>query len=148
MPIKRPPTSEEQKEKLRQAQLRYIQTDPRWEQHRTKLAEAQKKPEQRERQSLGQRNYMENDPRWPSHETRFRQAALDVNGITLYPEEIETVVAMRKKGRNFEYIAEQLCVGERVIRRELKALGISTAPVKPDKRAKRGTGYWRSFDEV
>jgi hypothetical protein len=33
-----------------------------------------------------------------------------------------------------------------VIRRELAEHGHSTAHVKADKRAKRGSGYWRSFD--
>jgi hypothetical protein len=34
-----------------------------------------------------------------------------------------------------------------VIRRELQARGISTAPVKADRRARRGRGFWRYFDD-
>src|SRR5208283_2526492 len=55
-------------------------------------------------------------------------------------------VAMRKKGRTFSYIAEEIGIGRDVIRRELRAHGISTAPVKADRRARQGRGFWRCFD--
>jgi len=140
--------SDAQKEKLRAAQLRYIAQDPRWEAHKAKLAEAQQKPEQRRRLSDAQLAYMAQDPRWLDHEVRFRQAAADCTRLTILPEEIEIVVALRSKGRNFEYIGEQLCISDKIIRRELKALGISTKAVKPEKRARRGKGYWRCYDEA
>jgi hypothetical protein len=142
----RPPTSEAQKEKLRQAQLNYIRNDPRWAEHRAKLAAAQKKPDQRSRLSAAQLEYMANDPRWPDHESRFRQAALEVPRMTLLPEEIEQVIELRRKGRTFEYLGEELCVSDKVLRRELKALNISTSRVPPRPKAKRGQGHWRSFD--
>jgi hypothetical protein len=145
-PRLRPPMSEVQKEKLRQAQLRYIAQDPRWQQHRAKIAAAQKKPEQREKLSAAVLNYIENDPRWPDHRARCQQAALEVTKLTLLPEELDTILAERKKGRTFEYIAELLCVSDRVIRRELKALDIPTSRIPPRPKAKRGQGHWRSFD--
>jgi hypothetical protein len=67
--------------------------------------------------------------------------------MTLMENEVTAIVAMRKKGRNFEYIAEAIGVCRGVIERELHALGISTAPVKPDRRAHRGHGFWRCFDD-
>jgi hypothetical protein len=33
-----------------------------------------------------------------------------------------------------------------VIRRELAERGYSTAPIRLERRAKRGTGFWHSFD--
>jgi hypothetical protein len=53
---------------------------------------------------------------------------------------------MQSKGRTFSYIQEEIGVCHDVIRRELAERGYSTAPVKPERRAKRGTGFWRSFD--
>lgn len=140
--------SEAQKELLRQAQIRYINQDPRWEAHKARLADAQRKPDQRKRLSDAMHSYMANDPRWPDHEVRFRQAAVEVTRLTLLPEEIEKAVELRNRGRNFEYISEELCVSDRIVRRELNALGISTKRVRPDKRAKQAKGYWRCFDEV
>ena len=66
--------------------------------------------------------------------------------MTLMENEVAAIVAMRKKGRSFEYIAEEIGVCRGVIKRELTALGISTAPVKADRRARRGRGFWRCFD--
>jgi len=66
--------------------------------------------------------------------------------MSLSPTEFEAVVAMRSKGRPFAYIQEEIGVCHDVIRRELIERGYSTAPVKPERRAKRGTGFWRSFD--
>ena len=66
--------------------------------------------------------------------------------MTLTAEEFEMVLAMRSKGRTFSYIQEEIGVCHDVIRRELAERGYSTAPVKPERRVKRGTGHWRSFD--
>lgn len=148
MAIKRPPTSDAQKEKLRAAQLRYIAEDPRWAAHRKKLSEAQQKPDQRERLSTAQLAYMAHDQRWPTHRERMMQAALEATRLTLMPEEIQQVVELRAKGRNFEYIGEELCVSEKVIRRELRARDIPTGRLPPRPKAKRGKGHWRSFDDA
>jgi hypothetical protein len=139
--------SEAQKDLLRQAQLRYIAEDPRWAAHRAKLAQAQRVPEQKARLSAAQLSYMAKDPRWPDHRARMQAAALEVTKLTVLPEEIDQAVELRSKGRNFEYIGEVLCGSDKLIRRELKARGISTGKVKADRRAKpSGQGHWRSFD--
>jgi hypothetical protein len=103
--------SENQRQKLSDAQKAYVATDPRWAEHRQKLADAQ----------IARR-------------------------MTLSHEEFEMVVQMRSKGRSFSYIQEEIGVCHDVIRRELTERGYSTAPVRPDRRAKCGTGFWRSFD--
>jgi hypothetical protein len=103
--------SEEQRRKLSEAQRAYVASDPRWEEHREKLAAAQ----------IARR-------------------------MSLTPDEIELVLQMRAKGRTFSYIQEEIGVSHDVIRRELAERGHSTAPVKPDRRVKRGGGFWRSFD--
>jgi hypothetical protein len=90
--------------------------------------------------------YMANDPRWPAHRARMMQAAIETTRITLLPEEIETIIDLRRKGRNFEYVSEELCVSEAVIRRELRARDIPTGRIKPRPKAERGKGFWRSFD--
>jgi hypothetical protein len=110
---KRPPTSEAQRLKLRAAQLNYVANDPRWAEHRRKLAAAQ-----------------------------------EAKRMTLFENEVALILQMRKKGRTFTYIAEEIGVCRDIIVRELKALGITTAHAKPKKRARRGRGFWRSFDEV
>lgn len=144
---RRPPTSDAQKAKLREAQLNYIRHDPRWEFHRAKIAVAQRDPKQRATLSAAVKAYRDTDPRWPDHRVRLYAAAEATNKITLLPEEIEAVLAMRKKGRTFEYIGEELCVSDRVIRRELRARGIPTSKVKADRRAKpTAQGHWRCFD--
>jgi hypothetical protein len=74
------------------------------------------------------------------------EAAIETTRLTLMPEEIEKVFELRRKGRNFEYIGEELCVSDKIIRRELRALDIPTSRVKPRPKAKRGKGHWRSFD--
>jgi hypothetical protein len=66
--------------------------------------------------------------------------------MTLMENEVALIVQMRRKGRTFDYIAEEIGVCRDVIGRELTALGISTAPVKADRRARRGCGFWRCFD--
>ena len=142
----RRPMSEEQKRKLSQAQLAYIARDPRWAEHRRKLAEAQRRPEQRARLSATTRAYRETDPRWPGHCARLREAATRATALSLLPEEIGQILELRRKGRNFEYIAEEFCVSDKIIRRELRSLGIDTGRVKSDRRAKRSKGHWRCFD--
>lgn len=102
--------SEEQKEKLRVAQLAYIANDERWAEHRRKLAAAQ-----------------------------------EAKRITLTEQELTLAVTLRKKGRTFSFIEEQIGVCHDIIRRELKALGISTARFTR-RRATTSQGYWRSFD--
>lgn len=142
---KRPPTSEAQRAKLSAAQLNYIANDPRWTEHRQKLAEAQRRPEQREKLSAAMQNYIDTDPRWPDHRARMMDAAAEATKLTLLPEELAAVVELRTKGRNFEYIAEEIGIGDKVLRRELRAQGFSTGRVKR-RRAVQNTGFWRSFD--
>lgn len=109
--IKRPATSADQKAKLSAAQLAYIANDPRWIEHRRKLAAAQ-----------------------------------EARRMTLFENEVTAILAMRKKGRSFSYISEEIGVCRDVITRELAALGVATGRVRMDRRARRGKGYWRSFD--
>ena len=111
-PSRRPPVSEEQRQKLSAAQKSYVANDPRWPEHRRKLAAAQ-----------------------------------EAKRMTLIENEVALIIQMRKKGRTFDYIAEEIGVCREVIGRELTALGISTAPVKADRRARRGGGFWRCFDD-
>jgi hypothetical protein len=103
--------SENQRRKLSAAQKAYVAADPRWAEHRRKLAEAQ-----------------------------------TARRMSLSQDEFEAVLRLRSKGRTFSYIQEEIGVCHDVIRRELTERGYSTAPVKPERRAKRGTGPWRSFD--
>jgi hypothetical protein len=102
--------------------------------------------EQRQKLSAAQKAYVANDPRWAEHRRKLA-AAQEAKRMTLMDNEVAAIVAMRKKGRSFEYIAEEIGVCRGVIKRELTALGISTAPVKPDRRARRGHGFWRCFDD-
>jgi hypothetical protein len=111
--INRRPTSDDQKRKLSAAQLAYIANDPRWEEHRRKLAAAQ-----------------------------------EARRMTLMENEVALIVTMRKKGRTFSYISEEIGVCRDVIRRELKALGISAPRTKHHRRARSGRGFWRCFDEI
>lgn len=103
--------SEEQRRKLSDAQKAYVASDPRWVEHRRKLADAQ----------IARR-------------------------MTLSATELEAVLGMRSKGRTFSYIQEEIGVCHDVIRRELAERGYSTKPVKPERRARRAGGFWRSFD--
>lgn len=77
----------------------------------------------------------------------MQMAALEVTKLTLLSEEIDKAVELRRKGRNFEYVAETLCVSEKILRRELRALDIPTGRLPPRAKAKRGKGHWRSFDD-
>jgi len=123
--------SEAQKEKLRAAQKHYIENDPRWAEHRAKLSKAMT-------------DYTTNDPRFREHCRR----ASERQRWKLFQEEIAAAKEMLSRGRNVEYVSETLCVSEDVLRRELKANGIQPRPARPQKRAKRGKGPWRSFDPV
>jgi len=63
-------------------------------------------------------------------------AALEATKLTLLPEELALIVELRRKGRTFEYLSEEFCVSEKIIRRELQAIGISTGRIKR-RRARR-----------
>jgi hypothetical protein len=123
--------SEEQKEKLRAAQKNYVENDPRWAEHRAKLSRAMT-------------DYTSSDPRFPEHCLR----ASERQRWKLFQEEVDAAKEMLGRGRNFEYVAETLCISEDVLRRELKAIGIDPRPARPEKRVRRGSGPWRSFDPV
>jgi hypothetical protein len=89
--------------------------------------------------SFRQHAYMMVDPRWRRHRQKLADVQL-ARRMTLFPDELRQVVAMRKLGRTFSYIQEEIGVCKDVIRRELQAQGISTARIK--RRAKRGKGFW------
>jgi hypothetical protein len=110
-PSRRPPVSQDQRQKLSAAQKAYVATDPRWAAHCQKLADAQ----------IARR-------------------------MTLTSEEFDMVVKMRTRGRTFSYIEAEIGVCHDVIRRALAERGYPTARIRKDRRAKRGTGHWRSFD--
>jgi hypothetical protein len=101
--------------------------------------------EQRAKLSAAQKAYLAHDPRWPAHRRKLA-AAQEARRMTLMDNEVAAIVAMRRKGRTFAYIAEEIGVCYDVIGRELKALGITTARVKADRRTHRGRGFWRCFD--
>jgi len=101
--------------------------------------------EQRAKLSVAQLAYIANDPRWAEHRRKLA-AAQEARRMTLFENEVAAIVAMRKKGRTFDYIAEEIGVCRDVITRELAALGYATERVKSDRRARRGKGHWRSFD--
>jgi len=102
-------------------------------------------PEQRVNLSAAQRAYVANDPRWDAHRQKLADAQT-ARRMTLTPEEIAMVLAMRAKGRTFSYIQEEIGVCHDVIRRELAGLGYATSRARKDKRARCGSGHWRSFD--
>jgi hypothetical protein len=99
---------------------------------------------QRQKLSEAQKAYVAADPRWAMHRQKLADAQV-ARRMTLTAEEFEMVLAMRSKGRTFSYIQEEIGVCHDVIRRELAERGYSTASVKK-RRAKRATGFWRSFD--
>lgn len=100
---------------------------------------------QREKLSAAQRAYVATDPRWAAHCRKLADAQI-TRRMTLTPEEFDMVVKMRARGRTFSYIEAEIGVCHDVIRRELAERGYSTGRIRKDRRAKRGTGHWRSFD--
>ena len=116
---------------------------------RVQCAQPRKRPpmsaEQRAKLSAAQRAYVANDPRWAEHRRKLA-AAQEARRMTLWENEISAIVEMRRKGRTFSYISEEIGVCRDVISRELATLGIVTARVKSDRRARRGHGFWRCFD--
>lgn len=68
--------------------------------------------------------------------------------ITLASNEIETILALRSKGRNELYISEEIGISREVIRREMRALGLPWRRTTSKRRVQRGKGFWRSFDAV
>jgi DNA-binding phage protein len=102
--------------------------------------------EQRAKLSATQKAYVANDPRWPAHRQKLMDANV-ANRMTLFPNEVAAFVTMRKRGRSFSYIAEEIGIDRHALRRELQANGVATGRLKADRRAKRGKGPWRSFDE-
>lgn len=101
--------------------------------------------EQRAKLSVAQRAYVANDPRWAEHRRKLA-AAQEARRMMPWENEIGAIVEMRRKGRTFSYISEEIGVCRDVISRELTALGIGTARIKSDRRAHRGQGFWRCFD--
>lgn len=86
--------------------------------------------------------YTSSDPRFPEHCREFSER----QRWRLFEEEKAAAKELLQRGRNVEYIAETLCVCEEVLRRELRKAGIDPIPVRSEKRAQRGKGFWRSFD--
>ena len=101
--------------------------------------------EQRAKLSVAQRAYVAHDPRWQEHRRKLA-AAQEAKRMTLFDNEVATIVALRRKGRTFSYIEAEIGVCHDVIRRALAERGYSTARIRKERRAKRGTGHWRSFD--
>ncbi len=101
--------------------------------------------EQRAKLSAAQLAYVANDPRWAEHRRKLA-AAQEARRMTLFDNEVAAIVEMRKKGRTFSYISEEIGVCRDVITRELAALGHLIESAKSDRRARRGKGFWRSFD--
>lgn len=102
--------------------------------------------EQRVKLSQAQRAYVAHDPRWPEHRRKLAAAQV-AKRMTLFDNEVATIVAMRRKGRTFSYIAEEIGICRDVLGRELRARGIDTSPVRADRRARGGRGFWRCFDD-
>jgi hypothetical protein len=101
--------------------------------------------EQRRKLSAAQKAYITSDPRWATHRQKLADAQ-SARRMSLSPDEFKLVLTLRAKGRTFSYIEAEIGVCHDVIRRELTERGHSTAPVRPQKRAKRCTGFWRPFD--
>jgi hypothetical protein len=101
--------------------------------------------EQRQKVVAAQKAYVATDPRWAAHRQKLAEAQI-ARRMTLTPVEFELVLKMRAKGRTFSYIEAEIGVCHDVIRRALAERGYSTAPIRKESRAKRGRGFWRSFD--
>jgi hypothetical protein len=65
--------------------------------------------EQRTKLSLAQRAYVTHDPRWAEHRRKLA-AAQEARRMTLFDNEVAVIVALRRKGRTFSYIAEEIGV--------------------------------------
>ena len=92
--------------------------------------------EQRAKLSAAQKAYVANDPRWPTHRQKLADRMRGITPrMTLFPNEIAAAVAMRKRGRTFSYIAEEIGIDRDVLRRELRANGGPTGRLKADRRA-------------
>jgi hypothetical protein len=100
---------------------------------------------QRTKLSLAQCAYVDHDPRWPEHRRKLA-AAQEARRMTLFANEVAAIVTLRRKGRTFSYIAEEMGVCRDVIGCELRARGIATGHIKADRRARRGQGFRRCFD--
>ena len=100
--------------------------------------------EQKAKLSIAQLAYIANDARWAEHRRKLA-AAQEAKRMTLLQSEVTTIIQMRKKGRTFSYIQEEIGICHDVIRRELQALGISTERIKHS-RAHGSSGFWRCFD--
>ncbi len=101
--------------------------------------------EQRAKLSAAQLAYIAHDTRWTEHRRKLA-AAQEAKRMTLLASEMKVVIEMRKKGRTFSYIQEEIGVCHDVIRRELIAQGYSTERIKRERRVRKGHGHWRSFD--
>jgi hypothetical protein len=101
--------------------------------------------EQKAKLSEAQLAYIANDQRWAEHRRKLA-AAQEAKRMTLTEEEVTLVKQLRNKGRSFSYIQEEIGVCHDVIRREIQAHGIPTGRIKPNRRARQGKGFWRSFD--
>lgn len=166
--IRRPATSAEQRVKLSAAQFAYMANDPRWAEHRRKLAAAQEARRmtllenevaaivamRKEGQSYAYiakkigvcREVISRELAALGIKDELANLARNARCMTLFENEVTAIMKMREKGRTFEYIAEEVCICRNVITRELAARGYSTERVKSDRRARRGKGFWRSFD--
>jgi len=164
----RRPISAEQRVKLSAAQFAYMANDPRWTEHRRKLAVAQ----EARRMTLLENEVAAIVALRKEGETYAyiskkigvcrdvitrELAALGIRDelanlgrgthrTTLLDNEVTAIMEMRKKGRTFEYIAAEIGVCRNMMTRELAALGHSTERVRSDRRVRRGKGFWRSFD--
>ena len=80
---------------------------------------------QRAKLSARQKAYRASDPRRPAH----RQKLVDkAKRRTLLPHEIAAFLALQRQGWTFKHIARQIRINDSVLRRELRAKGVATAP--------------------
>ncbi len=78
----------------------------------SRAAKAKRRPmsaEQRAKLSAAQRAYVANDPRWAEHRRKLA-AAQEAKRMTLMENEVAAILEMRRKGRTFTYIAEEIGV--------------------------------------
>jgi len=140
-PRVRRPMSAEKRAKLSATQKAYIASDPRWPAHRQKLVDMAKRrtllPHEIAAFQAMQRQgwtfkHIARQIRINDGVLRRELRAKDVpttpggRRMTLLPGEVTAILAMRKKGRTFSYIAEEIGIHDRVLRREFRANGFST----------------------